>query len=728
MGRKKKKNKTKGESLTKKIKEVFLNQPKTSLNYKQVAASLGINDPSGRNQIVKSLKKLTLQKELNETVRGKYTLKQKPLLFEGTLDVAQSGNGYLVSEEFEDDIFIKKKQLLTAFNGDTVSFRLFKTRGKKKEQAEILSVVKRSKTRFVGILQLQNNTAFVCVGNGNIYPDFFINNTNIDVEKEGQKVVIELEKWNNPKKSPQAKIVKFLGTPGTHHAEIHGILEEFGLPYEFSLEVLKAANEIDTSIQTKEIKKRRDFRDVLTFTVDPKDAKDFDDALSFQVLENGDYEIGIHIADVSHYIEKDGILDKEAYQRATSVYLVDRVVPMLPEILSNQACSLRPHEEKYTFSAVFVINKDGKIKNQWFGRTVILSDQRFAYEEAQHVIEAQTPKIPQEISLTKQTYSIAQPLVEAICVMNELAKKMRQKRMKSGAISFDKIEVKFILDKNNHPSNVFFKEAKDANKMIEEFMLLANKKVAEFIGKQEPIKKFIYRVHDEPNIEKLAQLQRVVGKFGHKLNFSNEKNISSSLNRLLKDVQGKKEQNLVDTLTIRTMSKAEYTTQNIGHYGLAFDYYTHFTSPIRRYPDVLVHRLLQTYLNNQQPSTKESLEEICKHSSFMEQVATKAERNSIKYMQVKYMSQYINQQFVGVISGATERGMYVEIIENKCEGMIRIQDIPNDFFIFDEKEYIFVGRKTKETYQLGDEVVVKVLKTDIIKRHLDLQLIGKKEN
>ena len=727
MGRKKKK-KTKGVSITKKIKEVFLNQPNSSLNYKQVAASLGINDPSGRNQLVKTLQKLKDKNELKEIERGRYKLIETPLLFEGVLDVTQNGNAYLVSEELEEDIFIEKKQLTTAFDGDTVSFRLFKTKGKKKAQAEIISVIKRARTRFVGILQLQNNTAFVIVGNGNNYPDFYINNTEIKKEKEGEKVVIELIKWDNPQKSPQAKIVKFLGIPGTHQAEIHGILEEFGLPYEFSPEVLKAADDIDTSIQESEIKKRRDFREILTFTIDPKDAKDFDDALSFQELGNGEYEIGIHIADVSHYIEKESVLDKEAYHRATSVYLVDRVVPMLPEILSNQACSLRPNEEKYTFSAVFIINKESEIIKQWFGRTVILSDQRLAYEEAQHVIETKSHHIPQNLSLTNQTYTISQPLVEAICVMNDIAKKMRKKRMKSGAISFDKIEVKFNLDQNNNPSNVFFKEAKEANKMIEEFMLLANKKVAEFIGKQEPTKKFIYRVHDEPNIEKLAQLQRVVGKFGHKLNFSNNKNISSSLNKLLKDVQGKKEQNLVDTLTIRTMSKAEYTTHNIGHYGLAFDYYTHFTSPIRRYPDVLVHRLLQTYLNNQQPSSKESIEQKCKHASFMEQVATKAERNSIKYMQVKYMSQHINQQFVGVISGATERGMYVEIIDNKCEGMIRIQDIPNDFFIFDEKEFIFVGRKTKEIYQLGDEVDVKVLKTDIIKRHLDLQLIGKKEN
>ena len=726
MTRKKKKNRTKGESIAKKIKEVFLNQPNNALNYKQVAASLGITDPSGRNQIIKTLQILTNQKELKETDRGKFSLITKPLLFEGTLDVTQNGNAYLVSEELDDDIFIEKKQLATAFNGDTVSFRLYKSKGKKKPQAEIVAILKRNKTRFVGVLQLHNNTAFVIVGNGNNYPDFFISNPKIDSEKQGEKVVIELEKWDDPKKSPQAKIVKILGTPGSHQAEIHGILEEFGLPYEFSEEVLRAANKIDTSIQSKEIKNRRDFRDVLTFTIDPKDAKDFDDALSFHILENGDYEIGIHIADVSHYIEKGGVLDEEAYKRATSVYLVDRVVPMLPEILSNQACSLRPNEEKYTFSAVFTINKENEIKNQWFGRTVILSDQRLAYEEAQHIIETQTQNIPQEISLTNQSYTVSKPLVDAICTMNEMAKKMRKKRMKSGAISFDKIEVKFNLDIDNNPSNVFFKEAKEANKMIEEFMLLANKKVAEFIGKQQPVKKFIYRVHDEPNVEKLAQLQQVVSKFGHKLNFSSPKNISSSLNKLLYEVQGKKEQNLVDTLTIRTMSKAEYTTQNIGHYGLAFDYYTHFTSPIRRYPDVMVHRLLQTYLNNEQPTTKTPLEEICKHTSFMEQVATKAERNSIKYMQVKYMSQHIDRLFTGVISGVTDRGMYVEIIDNKCEGMIRVQDIPNDFFIFDEKEYTFVGRKTKETYQLGDEVEVKVKKTDLLKRHIDLELIGKK--
>lgn len=727
MGRKKNKKNSIAVS-AKQIKEVFFKQPNRTFNYKQIAAIFGITDPSGRNQITKILRKFTDQKELKEDTRGKFSLIEKPTIYQGKIDVTQNGNGYLISEDLEDDIFIEKKQLLTAFDGDTVSFRLYKPRGKRRLQAEIISIEKRNKTRFVGILQLQNDTAFVVVGNGNNYPDFFIDQKEIEEEKNGDKVVIEFTKWSNPKKSPQAKIVKVLGIPGTHQAEIHGILEEFGLPYEFTEEVLKAADDIDTSIQEKEIKQRRDFRKVLTFTVDPKDAKDFDDALSFQPLENGEYEIGIHIADVSHYIEKEGVLDQEAYKRATSVYLVDRVVPMLPEILSNQACSLRPHEEKYTFSAVFILNKEGSVKEQWFGRTVILSDQRLAYEEAQHVIENNTPHIPQSISLTNQPYTIPQKLVDAICTMNEIAQKMRKKRMQTGAISFDKIEVKFNLDEEKKPTHVYFKDSKEANKMIEEFMLLANKKVAEFIGKQQPTKKFIYRVHDEPNPEKLSQLQHIVSKFGYKVNFNTTKNVSNSINKLLHEVKGNKEQNLVDTLAIRTMSKAEYTTENIGHYGLAFEYYTHFTSPIRRYPDVMVHRLLQTYLNNQQPKTKDTIEEACKHASFMEQVATKAERNSIKYMQVKYMSQYINQLFTGVISGVTERGMYVEIIDNKCEGMIRIQDFPNDFFTFDEKEFIFVGRKTKEIYQLGDEVTVKVLKTDLIKRHLDFQLIGKKEN
>jgi ribonuclease R/exosome complex exonuclease DIS3/RRP44 len=558
-----------------------------------------------------------------------------------------------------------------------------------------------------------------------MYTDFFVPKGSTLDANNGDKVVVSFESWDDGD-SPIGKVTEVLGKPGEHNTEIHAILAEYGLPYGFPTEVQRFADALDTSIKDEEIAKRRDMRETLTFTIDPKDAKDFDDALSFQILDNGNYEIGIHIADVSHYVLPDTILEDEAYDRATSVYLVDRVVPMLPEVLSNNACSLRPNEEKYTFSAIFEMDaKNASIKNQWFGRTVINSDQRFAYEEVQHIIETKKGEIPKDISIREDGYSVANIVVEAVLEMDRLAKIMRNERMQQGALSFDKLEVKFILNEDNEPEGVYFKESKDANKLIEEFMLLANRKVAEFIGKQKPKKTFVYRVHDDPDPDKLMALNGIISRFGHKLDFKDKKSISSSLNQLLSDVKGKKEQNLVDTLTIRSMSKAIYTTDNIGHYGLAFDYYSHFTSPIRRYPDVMVHRLLQHYLDGGKSANAEVYEKKCKHSSDMEYLASSAERDSIKYMQIKFMQDHQDEEFVGVISGVTEWGIYVEIIENKCEGMVRISNIKGDYYIFDEKEYAIVGERTKKTYQLGDEVVVMVKDTDLIKRHLDFSLIGK---
>ena len=693
-----------------------------SYNHKQIASKLGINDASSRNQIIKNLHKLAGHKEIEEVERGKFKILTSTEYFTGTVDMASRGNAYIISEDFEEDIFIASNNRNKALHGDTVELYIYKRKKNGKQEGEITQIIKRSRTEYVGIVQMNSKFAFVVPDSNKMPVDVFVPLSKTLKAEDGDKVLVTLEEWPEKADCPNGTIIKILGKPGEHNTEIHSILAEYGLPNEFPTEVENFANNINTSITEDEILKRRDMRSTLTFTIDPKDAKDFDDALSFKELPNGNYEIGIHIADVSHYLQEGTILDDEAYERATSVYLVDRVVPMLPEVLSNNACSLRPNEEKYTFSAVFEINNKAVVENQWFGRTVTYSDARFAYEEAQYIIETESCNIPKDISITDKAYKTTTLIKDSIIKLNELAKIMRQNRMKDGAISFDKVEVKFNLDETSNPVGVFFKTSKDANKLIEEFMLLANKKVAEFIGKQSPPKTFIYRTHDEPNDVKLQGLQRIVSQFGHQLNFKNRATTTNSLNTLLKNVKGTKEQNLVDTLTIRCMSKAEYSTKNIGHYGLAFDYYSHFTSPIRRYPDVMVHRLLQYYLDGNKTTNEGVFEEKCKHSSNMESLATKAERDSIKYMQVKYMQDHKDDTFLGVISGVTEWGMYVEIIENKCEGMIRIRDIKGDFYKFNSEEYALIGDRTKTKYQLGDQVEVRVKKADLLKKHLDFVL------
>ncbi|MDG1328179.1 MAG: ribonuclease R [Flavobacteriaceae bacterium] len=731
--RKKSKKKSSTSNLTQSILTALRKQNSKPINYKQIASILGVRDSSSRNLIIKKIKKLQSEEKIEEVSRGKYIIKASKNYYTGIADVTSRGQAYIVIEELEEDIFVSQKNINHALHGDIVEVYIFKRNRGGKSEGEITKILERKKTDFVGVIQIQERFAFVECQDTKMYTDIFISKENINNAKNGDKVLVEIESWPEKAGSPYGKVLKILGKPGEHNTEIHSILAQFGLPYEFEKEVEDYASSIDTTIKEVEIKKRRDMRSDLTFTIDPKDAKDFDDALSFKNLEDGTYEIGIHIADVSHYLLPGTILDDEAYERATSVYLVDRVVPMLPEVLSNNACSLRPNEEKFTFSAVFKINNKAEIIDQWFGRTVTYSDARFAYEEAQFIIEKETinegktVNIPSGISITGKPYEVKNKIAKAILKLNELAKILRKKRMKNGAISFDKVEVKFHLDKDNNPEGVYFKESKDANKLIEEFMLLANRSVAEFIGKQSTKKTFIYRVHDEPDDEKIAALQNIIRQFGYKIDTRDRKTTSNSLNTLLKDVQGKKEQNLVDTLAIRSMSKALYTTQNIGHYGLAFDYYTHFTSPIRRYPDVMVHRLLQFYLDQETSANKEQFEEKCRHSSEMESLAAQAERASIKYMQVKYMYDHQDQNFLGVISGVTDWGIYVEIINNKCEGMVRLQEMKDDHYTFHKEEFAAVGDRTKNSYQLGDEVYVQVKNADLVRKQLDFKMLGHKK-
>ena len=718
-------SKKKENDFSSKIYKILAKDSNKSFNYKQIAAILEVDDTQSRNDIIKELKYLAAKEQIEEVERGKYTVSAKADYVEGKIDMTSRKTAYFVSPELEEDVFIPTNNLGKALDKDKVKVYIYNRRKGRKPEGEVVEIIERYKTEFVGVIDIQKNFAFVSTANPKMYTDIFIPKNKLGDAENGDVVLVKMDDWPAKADSPFGSVLRVLGKPGEHNTEIHAILAEYGLPSDFPVDVEVFAQKINTEIEPEEIARRRDMRDVLTFTIDPKDAKDFDDALSFQKLENGNYEIGIHIADVSYYLQEGTILDAEAYNRATSVYLVDRVVPMLPEVLSNFACSLRPNEEKYTFSAIFEIDEKAVVKNQWFGRTVIYSDQRFAYEEAQHIIETGGNTIPQEISITGAEYEVSDAIKDATLKLNALSKILRSKRMANGAISFDKVEVKFNLNEDAEPVGVYFKVAKDANHLIEEFMLLANRKVAEFIGKQRPEKTFVYRIHDEPDQDKLINMQTVIAKFGYKIDLRSKDDISRSLNSLLSEVQGKKEQNLVDTLAIRTMSKAKYSTDNIGHYGLAFDYYSHFTSPIRRYPDVMAHRLLQHYLDGGKSADKDVYEEQCVHSSSMESLAANAERDSIKYMQVKYMLDHQHEEFLGVISGVTEWGIYVEIVSNKCEGMCRIREIKDDYYTFDDKQYALVGEVTKNILQLGDEVFVKVKNADLVKKQLDFTYLRK---
>ncbi|GFR86932.1 ribonuclease R [Elysia marginata] len=641
--------------------------------------------------------------------------------YRGTIEVTNSGNGYFVCDDLEKDAFISKGNMGTAKNKDEVEVVLYLTRKGRCSEGKVVEIVKRYKTKFTGTVFLSKGEIFVTPSDFRIQGIIKIISKPQEDVKEKDRVIVVVKDWGTHKKGMEGEIVSVLGTSGDTRTEMKTILTDHGLEYDFPKEVEYLVKNMDTSISQKELLKRRDMRDRHTFTIDPKDAKDFDDAISFEKKSNGNYEIGVHIADVTHYVKPDTVLDEEALARGTSIYMVDKTVPMLPEFLSNGLCSLRPNEDKLTFSVIFELTADAKIVEYWYGKTIIHSDFRFAYEEVQHILETQQTNIPKEVSLNGSAYQVEEDMYIALSKLNGLAKKLRRQRMSNNAISFDKIEMGFILDSDGNPKGVVLKESKDAHKLIEEFMLLANKSVAEYIGKEKK-QPFIYRVHDQPESEKLNDLQGVISKFGYKISTANKKQISTSLNTLLDDIKGTKEQNLIDTLTIRTMSKANYSTENIGHYALAFEYYTHFTSPIRRYPDMMVHRLLEHYLNGGKMQNMESYEEKCQHCSSMEEVAINTERQSIKYMQISYMQQFIGQQFTGLISGVMERGIFVEIIENKCEGLLRVKDLKDDYYSFDSKNYALVGVRTKKVYQLGDEVKIRVKKVNLEKRHLDFSI------
>jgi len=709
-----KKNKSSRQSgsfkhdLLQNIISVFDKNPTKSFNYKQLSSAFGFKDMTNKKLITIILLELVDQGKLRETQRGKFSLNNAEDFVEGRVDMASRGAAYIIVEGSDDDIYIDPKNTNTALNGDMVKVNVFAKKNRNKNEGEVVEVLVRKQTEFVGVIEKSANFSFVVTDSTRMPVDIFISKDKLKNANDGDKVIAKITEWPHDKKNPFGKIIEVLGRPGENETEMHAILAEYGLPYEFPPHVEKAANKLDLEITPQEIKKRRDFRTTTTFTIDPKDAKDFDDAISIKKLENENWEIGIHIADVSHYIQPGTILDNEAYKRATSVYLVDRVVPMLPEVLSNQACSLRPHETKLCFAAVFEIDEKANVLNEWFGRTVIFSDRRFTYEEAQERIETKTGDLSEEI-----------------LQLDKLAKLLRNGRFKEGSIAFDRIEVKFNLDENGAPLGVYFKESKDANKLIEEFMLLANKRVAEFVGKLpkgEQAKTFVYRIHDEPNQEKLLSLSNFVKKFGYDLKI-NEDEVAHSINSLLKKAKGSNEEDMIEQLAIRTMSKAVYSSANIGHYGLSFKHYSHFTSPIRRYPDVIVHRLLQRYLDGGSSVNQQEVEDQCKHSSQMEISATEAERTSIKYKQVEFLQDKIGEVFEGVISGVSEWGLFVQITENMCEGMVRLSDIGDDYYTFDAPNYCAVGKNTGQEYRMGDEVKVKVRRADLVKKQLDFELV-----
>lgn len=690
------------------VLELFYKDSEKILTPRQICSMLAVSDLSTKQLVNVAIEELSDDGYLEQKERGKFQLIAKTGYVVGIVDMTQKGYAFIVSDELEEDIFVAGPNLNRALNGDKVRVYLNAKRKRKQPEGEVVEIIERAKTNFVGVVSMSKNFAFLVPSGKNNF-DIFIPKDKLKGAKEGQKAVAKITDWPARAKNPFGEIIDVLGEPGHNDTEMHAILAEFDLPYKFPERVNNAAEKLPVEITSEEISKRRDFRNTTTFTIDPGDAKDYDDALSIQKLENGCWEVGVHIADVSHYVQPSSLIDNEAYERATSVYLVDRVVPMLPERLSNGVCSLNPNEDKLCFSAVFEIDDDATVRKHWIGRTVIHSNRKFSYEEAQQIIETGEGELKDEM-----------------LTLHRLAQKLRSGRYQNGAISFDRAEVKFNLDENGKPVGVYFKVAKESNQLIEEFMLLANKKVAETIGKVKDKSKartFVYRIHDRPDPDKLESFNNFIGKFGYGLSLDAPGAISKSINNLLSSVKGRHEENVISTLAVRSMAKAVYSTRNIGHYGLSFEYYTHFTSPIRRYPDLMVHRLLERYLDGGRSVNAETFEEKCKHSSNMEQRAVNAERASTKYKQVEFMQDKVGQVFGGVISGVTDWGIYVELDENKCEGMVSIRDLTGDFYFFDEKNYCISGMHTNKCYQLGGEVNVKVVSANLEKKQIDFKLV-----
>ena len=707
--RKKASNRMTINDLMQQIVTFFNAAPNNQFNYKQVSHALGLNLPAQKQKVYEVLATMAQQDFLIETSPGRFKKKDRGTRVTGIFERRNNGKNQVLTEEGEE-IFVAERNSMHALNGDKVEVYVYARRRHADPEGEVIEIIERADNTFVGVLNVERQYAFLITDSKTLANDIFIPKNKLRGGKDGEKAVVRITEWPEHSKNPIGEVIDVLGEVGANDTEMHAILAEFGLPYKYPESVERAAEKISDVIPSDEIARREDFRDVTTFTIDPHDAKDFDDALSIRRLSSGLWEVGVHIADVTHYVQPGSIIDKEAEKRATSVYLVDRTVPMLPERLCNYICSLRPDEDKLAFSCIFEMDDNAHIKHSHIARTVIRSNRRYAYEEVQEIIEGADGDYKEEI-----------------LVLNDLAQKMRQRRFENGSISFDRQEVRFDIDENGHPIGVYFKIAKEANMLIEEFMLLANCTVAEAVGKTTTGKKaksFVYRIHDLPDPSKINDLSVFIGRFGYRTRLhDNTKELSKNINKLMQEIKGRPEENLISTIAIRSMSKAIYSTDNIGHYGLGFDYYTHFTSPIRRYPDMMVHRLLDRYMNGGRSAVEQSLESKCKHSSEMEQLAANAERASIKYKQVEFLSDQVGEEYDGVISGVTEWGLYVELDENKCEGLIPIRDLDDDYYEIDEKNYALVGRRTHRTYRLGDPVRIVIANANLEKKQLDFALV-----